>query len=316
MGSPALKLLKKWGYKIRVYTSAQLGYYGMDQLIFGQDLYLIDSFHPFYHSPPMQAWQSDEKTVLAAQSDLLNSDDLQEGQVFIFFWDSTHFDYSWPKEKGTLFTPVANNIAYFKTYQTKESIEQIKNNYRNSIHHVDSLFGVFWDYLPRQEEALIAVLGDHGEEFFERGHLFHNSHLIDEQVRIPFYLKFGKQSKRAKPKSIVSQMDLFPSLFDYLTDQSFSFLHGESVFQASQWPYALISRFNGGRTPYEFGFHNGRNAVIAQFPEKRNIFSPQSLKIRSLWNCENKDISECKLSVKSWLDEEFEGAFQRLFSKD
>jgi len=313
-GSPALQLLKKWGYKIRVYTSAQLGYYGMDQLIFGKDLHLIDSLHPFYHMPPVYAWQSDENTVLAAQSDLRNPE-LREGQIFIFFWDSTHFDYSWPKEKQTPFTPFASNIAYFKTHQTKENIEQIKNSYRNSIHYIDSLFGAFWNYLPRQDEAIVAVLGDHGEEFFEHGHLFHNSHLIDEQVRVPFYLKFGKQSKKAEIKPIVSQMDFFPSVFDYLTGHTFSFLQGESIFRPSKWPYAMICRFNGGRTPYEFGFHNGRHTIVAQFPERGNIFSLQSLKIRSLWNCKNQDIAECKLSIESWIDEEFKEAFQRLFSE-
>lgn len=316
MGSPALQLLKKWGYQIRVYTSAQLGYYGMDQLIFGKNLSLIDSYHPFYHALPTPAWQSDQQTVETALDDLTNSRNLQEGQVFIFFWDSTHFDYSWPKEHFSLFTPFANQIAYFKTHQTTQNIEQIKNGYKNSIHYIDSLFGSFWQKLPRREEAVVAVMGDHGEEFFERGHLFHNSHLIDEQVRIPFYLKFGRQTRKVYEKPVISQMDFFPSLFDYLTGRTFAFLEGESIFRAPKWPFAMICRFNGGKTPYEFGFHNGRYTVVAQFPRKNQIFSPQALKIRSLWNCKSQDISECKLSVESWLQEEFGGAFQRLFPEE
>ena len=97
IGSPALNLLKKWGYKIRVYTSAQLGYYGMDELIFGQDRHLIDSYQTFHHMPPVYAWQTDEKTMEALHRDLKEDPSLQEGQLIIIFWDSTHFDYSWPK---------------------------------------------------------------------------------------------------------------------------------------------------------------------------------------------------------------------------
>ncbi len=316
MGSPALQLLKKWGYQIRVYTSAQLGYYGMDELIFGKDLHLIDAFAPFYHTPPHLAWQSDLETVEAAKKDLEQHPELREGQLFIFFWDSTHFDYSWPRHEPATFTPFASNIAYFRTYQTQKNIEHIKNSYRNSIHYVDSLFGSFWNDLPRKQEAIVAVMGDHGEEFFERGHLFHNSHLIDEQMRVPLYFRFGSQSKPAHPKAIVSQMDFFPSVLDHLSGQTFSFLQGESVFRKSKWPYAMICRFNGGHAPYEFSFHNGRNKLIAQFQDKKHLFAPQSLKIKSLWNCQNQDISECKLTVESWIEEEFEEAFQRIFSEN
>jgi glucan phosphoethanolaminetransferase (alkaline phosphatase superfamily) len=312
-GSPALQLLKKWGYQIRIYTSAQLGYYGMDELIFGEGLHLADSLSPFYHGSSTEVWQSDKKTIESAKKDLKEHPELKEGQLFIFFWDSTHFDYSWPKHEENPFVPFASNIAYFRTYQTQKNIEQIKNSYRNSIHYIDSLFGSFWQDLPEKSEAIVAVIGDHGEEFFEHGHLFHNSHLIDEQTRVPLYFRFGSKNKPAHPKTIVSQMDFFPSLLDHLSGQTFSFLQGESIFRKSTWPYAMICRFNGGHTPYEFSFHNGRNKVISQFSNRNDIFSPQSLKIKSLWNCQNQDVSECKLNVESWIEQEFQEAFDRIF---
>ena len=206
-------------------------------------------------------------------------------------------------------------MAYFKAFQTSKNIERIKNSYRNSIHYVDSLFGNFWEHLPRREESILVVMGDHGEEFFEHGHLFHNSHLIDEQMRIPLYFKFGTNHS-PEAKKIVSQMDIFPSIIDYLSQNTFSFLQGESIFRPSQWPYAMTSRFNAGRTPYEFSFHNGQNKIIAQFQNKKNIHSMQPLKIRSLWNCQQNDICECNQTVQSWIDEEFNQAFERLFPQN
>lgn len=313
IGSPALQLLKQGGYKTRVYTSAQLSYYGLDKLIFGKNLQLIDSFYPVYHQPPIQAWQSDEEIIHKAIDDLSTDPALHEGQLFIFFLDSTHFDYSWPKERTSRFAPFASNIAYFKTYQTSKNIELIKNSYRNAVHHVDSLFGAFWQKMPRRDEAIVAFMGDHAEEFFEHGHLFHNSHLIDEQIRIPFYLKFGSNAPLVHKKPVISQIDFFPTLLDYLSGQTFSFLQGESIFRESKWPYAMICRFNGGRTPYEFSFHNGCNKVILQFQKKNHIVKSEALKILSLWNCKNQNISECKVSIEKWLGQEFQGAFQRLF---
>jgi len=286
----------------------------MEQLIFGKEHHLIDSYQTFHHMPPVYAWETDQKAVETLQNDLAADPKLQEGQLIIVFWDATHFDYSWPKHVPATFSPFAKGLAYFRAYQTEKNIEEIKNSYRNSIHHIDSLFGRFWNTLPKREESIVIVTGDHGEEFFEHGHLFHGSHLVDEQIRIPLYFKFGSV-KSAQPKSVVSHVDIFPSLIDYLSGQTVSFLDGESIFRPSKWPFTMITRFNGGKTPYEFCFHNGKNKLIAQFQHKNQVFSSETLKIRSLWNCKKKDICECKETMESWVEEEFQEAFDRMFPR-
>src|SRR3546814_3136882 len=52
--------------------------------------------------------------------------------------------------------------------------------------------------------------------------------------------------------------------------------------------------------------HNGKNKLIAQFQHKNQVFSSETLKIRSLWNCKKRDICECKETVESWVEEEFQ----------
>lgn len=97
MGSSALNLLKKWGYQIRLYSSAQLGYYGMDELLFGRDLHLLDQVKNFHHIPPLQAADTDAAAIAALQKDIADDPSLQQGQVFILFLDCTHFDWKiWP----------------------------------------------------------------------------------------------------------------------------------------------------------------------------------------------------------------------------
>lgn len=313
MGSPPIHLLKKWGYKVRLYSSAQLNYYGMEELLFGKDHHLVDSFQTFHHHPPLSACDSDAEALSKLQQDLKDPE-LQEGQLIIVFWDSTHFDYSWPKSSPPQFSPFAKDFAYFRLFHSDENINQIKNRYKNSVFYIDSLFAKFMENVPKKEESIVLVTGDHGEEFFEHGNLFHCSHLVQEQTQVPLYMKLGNQKLEAAT-TLVSQMDIFPTVLHYLSQKKITLFEGASIFDTERWPYVLISRFNAGRTPYEFCIHNGTNKFIAQFTDKKDIFQSKNLKIKSL--CNSKDAHLCKLNgnVEEWINQEFGGAIQRIFGE-
>lgn len=316
MGSPALNLLKKWGYQIRLYSSADLAYYGMDQLLFGENLHLLDSVQNFHHTPPLLAADTDAAALAKMQKDIAENPELQSGQVFIVFWDCTHFDYSWPKDWSPKFTPFAKEFAYFKAFHSENMINEIKHRYWNSVNYMDSLFGNFFNNLQRKEDSIVIVTGDHAEEFFEHGHLFHNSHLSHEQTNVPLYFKFGHSERPIVQHRLASQMDIFPSILDYLSHQPISFLEGNSLFQQSQWPFVVTSRFNAGRTPHEFMIHNGTNKLIAQFSDKKNIFGPGHLQIISLRTRVDQSIPEFKNDVNDWVKNEFGDAINRLFGED
>lgn len=311
IGSPPLQLLKKWGYKIRLYTSAQLHYYGMENLLFGQDKSLLDSYQTFHHTAPILAADTDAQALKALAEDLTQNPSLQEGQVILVFLDATHFHYSWPKNWKPPFTPICNGIDYFKIFQSKKNIEMIKNRYKNSVFYIDSLFGKFLQSLNHPEDALILVTGDHGEEFFEHGHLFHGSHLVHEQTHIPLYMRFGTKKAENAPR-LVSQIDLFPSLLHYLSGETFDFLKGTSIFSNKHEPYTIIARFNAGRSPYEFCIHNGKNKFIARFNQKKNIFQSKILCIRSLWNHEDQCLFHCRTKDPTWIEAEFGKAIDLL----
>jgi len=314
MGSPAINLMKKWGYKVRLYSSAQLRYYGMEELLLGKGVHLVDSYKTFHHAPPSTAAESDAAAVAEWKKDLSENPELSTGQLVVFFFDSTHFNYSWPQGWNPKFVPISNDIDYFTIFQSDAKIEKIKNRYRNSVHFVDSLFGSFLENLPDKENAVVIVTGDHGEEFFEHGHLFHNSHLTHEQTYIPLYMSFGGKKPEKLPK-VVSQMDIFPSVLHFLSGRQPSFLEGRSIFSPDHWPYAVISRFNAGRSPYEFCVHNGENKLIARFDNKKDIFRSKKLKIRSLWNRSDRCLVDCKDNLGDWVEIEFGPAIDRLFSR-
>ncbi len=313
MGSPTLNLLKKWGYQIRLYSSAHLSYYGMEELIFGKDLHLVDSRQFFPHVPPIEPWEADTIALDHLQKDIQANPSLEQGQVFIIFWDGTHFDYSWPKNSPAKFIPFAKDFAYFRAFNTEKNVKLIKNRYSNAVHFMDSLFGRFIERLPRKDEAIVVFTGDHGEEFFENGHLFHGSQLSHQQMNVPIYFKFGNNERALPDTKLVSQVDIFPSIADYLKGSPVSFLEGRSIFQEDRLPYVIVSRFNAGVAPYEFCIHNGRNKLIAQFVNRRSVLDSKTLQILSLRNCRDKSLPECKKETMEWVYEEFGPALHNLF---
>lgn len=313
MGSPALAHLKKLGYKIHVYSSAQLGYYGMEKQILGKDAHLADSYQKFHHIPPANSADSDAIATAQLQKDLRENPEMKEGNLFIVFWDGTHFDYSWPKNWAPKFTPFAPPLTYFKLFHSDHNIALMKNRYRNAVNHMDSLFGSFYEDLPNKADAIVMIMGDHGEEFFECGNLFHNSHLANEQITVPLYMKFGENhQRRIYSRPVISQMDVMPSLIDYLTDSIPPFLEGHSVFQKSTIPFAVTARFNASNTPYEFCIHNGTNKLILQFQDRNNALSSKQLRIVSLRTKNDQSFLNCK-RIKPWIRQEFGPALRTMF---
>jgi hypothetical protein len=309
VGSPALATFKKLGYKIHLYSSAQLEYYGMDCSLFGHERRLLDSAQFFLHPPPKEAWESDSELLKKLQADLANDPALSQGQLFIIFWDTTHFDYSWPKDKPSKFTPFASEFSFYKAYCSKKNIEKIKNRYRNAVHFMDSLFG---DFLTKADPtSLVAFMGDHGEEFFDHGHLFHNSHLTHEQISVPIYFRIGERKEKVP---FLSQMDIMPTLLNAITGHSFPFLQGESILEPKKWPYAVTARYNASRAPFEFSLHNGQNKLIVQFVDRKNIFSSNQLRICALRSCKDKTLSECQNELNEWVQDQFGPALDRLFN--
>lgn len=310
-GSIPLILLKQLGYTIHCYSSARLNFYQMDQRIFGVSNYLADIFFaqesPEKEAPYMRDQQSIERLLEQMATEPSG------GRLFIVFLDATHLDYSWPEE-NTRFTPCIDKINYLKAALSNSDIEKIKNRYRNSLFFVDSLFGRFMqkfkDY-KGNEEALIVVTGDHGEEFYEQGRLFHASSLNHVQTHVPLYYKLGSSSE--KPSTSMScHMDIFPTLFHHLTAHSCmqGILKGQSIFQAARWPYTIITRFNASRSPCEFCIHDGKRKLTLTFSDERDIFKAQGLRILSTKNLRD-EIVECDLAL---LKEEFSGAFDQIFA--
>ena len=235
---------------------------------------------------------------------------LQQGQVFIVFWDAPTSITVGPKI-GQLNLPLLHkNLPISNRFNRKKALSNQKSLSEFGQLHGHS-FWLFWKSLPNRKEAVVIITGDHGEEFFEQGHLFHNStsQIFKCTCRS---MKFGPRAKKPAARHLASQMDIFPSILNYLSGHPVSFLEGNSLFQEHSFPFAVTARFNACNTPYEFCIHNKESKLILQFIERGNALGSKDLRIVSIRNkYDQVDFSVGE--IKPWVDKEFGPALKRLF---
>jgi phosphoglycerol transferase MdoB-like AlkP superfamily enzyme len=315
-GGVPLSLLKKMGYQIHVYASSRLGYYSMDQRLFGENRSLVENLHEFRSRESLSPAETDVMAVQKLCEDLQSSSQ-KGGRVFILFLDGTHFGYSWPKEKDPTFLPISDGVDYLEIIGERRSVDLIQNRYKNALSAIDDLFKTFEETLVQLdmwEDAAIVFTADHGEEFNEFGCMFHSSHLSLPQLHIPLYLKLGKgfMGNSLDLTRTASHVDIFPTLLHYLTEEDLwsSFFHGESLLAPSKKDYTVGVRSNASLAPYEFYIRRGNYRAMLEFCQPEDIFHSRLLKVGSI-----VDENEEKVPfAPAFFQSQFGSALDELFS--
>lgn len=90
--------------------------------------------------------------------------------------------------------------------------------YDGEVREFDRRFGDFLAFLRRSglyDRAMIILLSDHGEEFFEHGSWAHGTDLFNRQVRVPLLVKFpGGRFAGQSVERPVSLTDVLPTVLD------------------------------------------------------------------------------------------------------
>ena len=92
------------------------------------------------------------------------------------------------------------------------------NHYRNSVALQERTLAAFFRELramPSWEDTVVLLVSDHGEQFRERGGLYHLHSLYDEEVRIPGFIVGGSRALDATKRSAVAS---YAGHRTYLTD--------------------------------------------------------------------------------------------------
>lgn len=269
-GSIPLQALKKLGYQIFVYSSADLRFFNMDKVIFGAHRELADKIEEYSFHRSIEPCDRDALCFKSLKKDLV-----PEGRAYLIFLDSTHSEYSFPKDLPLKYKPISKEIDYFTIGPKSPELELVKNRYRNAIYYVDQCMGSFFELLKEEnlyQDAIIAITGDHGEEFFEEGALFHGTHLNEQQTSVPILFKFPSKEWLSQTQE-ATHMDIFPSILHYLTKQTdfTALFDGRSIFSLDRLPFRIAVLQNGPDTPLEFFLENPDLKLRARFTNSSKL---------------------------------------------
>ncbi|HEY7700354.1 MAG TPA: sulfatase-like hydrolase/transferase, partial [Vicinamibacteria bacterium] len=113
--------------------------------------------------------------------------------------------------------------------------EKLLDLYDEKIRYLDRELGRFLDALRRTglyESSLVVLVSDHGEEFEEHGWWRHGKTLYQEQLHVPFLIKWpGKAPAGKRIGAVVQHVDLVPTVLDFLGGRVEDDLPGRSLWR-------------------------------------------------------------------------------------
>ncbi len=111
-------------------------------------------------------------------------------------------------EPAKTYLPVDDRLKY-----------SLKELYQAEVLAFDTYFGEFVRKLKElniYDNAMIVLMSDHGEEFFEHNGWMHSHSLYDELIRVPAIIKFPNgQFKGKRVKGPAGIVDLMPTILSY-----------------------------------------------------------------------------------------------------
>ena len=121
--------------------------------------------------------------------------------------------------------------------ELSEMREKVRNTYRNCLLYADGVAESILAEVDRVDQGssrgtVVAVTGDHGEEFYENGFWGHTSNYTPEQIDVPFFL-YGKGIHAHEETRPTSHVDLSGSLLELLgadPENSAGYSQGLSLF--------------------------------------------------------------------------------------
>ena len=98
--------------------------------------------------------------------------------------------------------------------------------YDASLHWMDAALGSMVDGLRERgawDRTWLVGTSDHGEAFWQHGRFGHNDHLYEEMLRVPLVVRApgGALPSGVVSDALVSPMDLFPSLLEWLRGETY-----------------------------------------------------------------------------------------------
>jgi len=147
--------------------------------------------------------------------------------MFVHYYDN-HWDYLPPAPFDKLYDPNyqgsidGTDIArepLFSNRPSDRDVQHIIALYDGEVKQTDNDLSELLEALKDKgllDNSVVIIAGDHGEQFYEHGHTSHHG-VYDELIHIPLAVSIPGTSAKGKIiDSFVSQVDILPTILDFL----------------------------------------------------------------------------------------------------
>jgi len=201
--------------------------------------------------------------------------------MFIHYYDN-HWDYLPPSPYYNLYDPDydgpidGTEIArepLFSNPPGEKDIQHIIALYDGEVKQTDNDLGEMLKVLKDRrvfDNSIVIILGDHGEQFYEHGHTSHHG-VFEELIHIPLAVSIpGTQAKGKIVDSLVSQMDILPTVLDYLQIPAPEQCQGKSLKPVIEGQIGAVNEFvfaeyTGGAAPDSWAVRSARYKYYQMF---------------------------------------------------
>jgi hypothetical protein len=206
INAPFLTLLVKNNYRLRGGKLSYFSYGGLSKLL-PTAMQLPDL-------PRQTLYEEDVAMVDEYLNDRHRAGDTQPRFDFLPF-DATHFPYGFAAA-DKISRPSTLVRSSQHAFLSGEGLELVRNRYRNSCHFIDSQIHRVLEDLDNRgglANTIIVIVGDHGEEFQERGQLTHAAVLNDFQGRTVLWMHFpDRATQQIQIDEPTVHLDIIPTL--------------------------------------------------------------------------------------------------------
>ncbi|MBI5506846.1 MAG: sulfatase [Deltaproteobacteria bacterium] len=123
--------------------------------------------------------------------------------------------------------------------------DRLERLYASNVEYMDRFIGNLIEALKAAgvyDDTMIALVADHGEEFYEHQGWWHGTTLYDEETHVPFVVKLPKNAKAGtRVKSAAQLLDVAPTMVAACGVVVPECFQGRDVFSDAKAPSALYA---------------------------------------------------------------------------
>ena len=166
---------------------------------------------------------------------------------------------------------ISHGDEIFKNYVGIKKLSQsrvnyLKGKYMKELEYLDSQLGVLINTLKKSglyDNTLIIITADHGQAFNEHGHMYHDTFLYDEIIRVPLIIKYPNGKKFEKKNGYQSTTGILKLIKNILENGDDSVLTAETAFSESYGTTIVLPDIYKDRADYvKQRYEKARKAVF------------------------------------------------------